>query len=197
MPAFLWKKVYSNDLQHREPAKYRPILRSSQVTYAARLLRRMEGQGHGLLDCFMFLFPMCLRPTTIEKEEARPWFESEDLNLKQVSDIFLETHDAHDTPASSHYMFSEAAQQRLTAFKDGFRDISNVPPKSKMIGLLQRLSSALRMFTSSQKNWLQAENLGEAGVGRFFNSIYYSLLTAYPVTKKSYFSCVYYSPHTA
>lgn len=95
MPAFLRKKVYSNDLQHREPAKYRPILRSSQVTYAARLLRRMEGQGHG---------------------------------------------------------FSEAAQQRLTAFKDGFRDISNVPPKSKMIGLLQRLSSALRMFTSSQKN---------------------------------------------
>ena len=46
----------------------------------------------------MFLFPMCLLPTTTETEEARTWFENEDVNLKQVSNIF-EMHDAHDSHA--------------------------------------------------------------------------------------------------
>ena len=46
------------------------ILGSAQVHYAARLLCHMD-QGHGLLDRFMLLFPMCLCPTTPETEEAR------------------------------------------------------------------------------------------------------------------------------
>ena len=128
------------------------ILGSTQVPYAARLLCRMD-QGHGLLDRFMFTFPICLRPTTAETEEARSWIDSEDVNLKQVSDIFLEMHDAHDSPAPSHYTFSEAAQQRLTAHKDDFiQEVNdaikegNVPPKSKKVDLLQRVSSALHVF---------------------------------------------------
>ena len=36
-------------------------LGSTQVPYSARLLCRMD-QGHGLLDHFMFMFPICLRP---------------------------------------------------------------------------------------------------------------------------------------
>jgi len=86
------------------------ILGSTQVPYTARLLYCMD-QGHGSLDRFMFLFPMCLCSGTTETEEARTWFKSEDVSLKQISDIFLEMHEAHDTPASSHYMFSKAAQQ--------------------------------------------------------------------------------------
>ena len=62
-------------------------------------------------------------------------------------------HDAHDTPISSHYTFSEDAQQRLTAHKDDFiQEVNdairegNVPPKSKKVDLLQRVSSALHVF---------------------------------------------------
>ena len=33
-------------------------------------------QGHGLLDRFMYLFQMCLCPTTTETEEARTWFQN-------------------------------------------------------------------------------------------------------------------------
>lgn len=128
------------------------ILGSTQVPYAARLLCRMD-QGHGLLDRFMFLFPFCLRPTTTETKEARTWFESEEVSLKHISDIFLEMHDAHDTQISSHYTFSEDAQQRLTAHKDDFiQEVNdairegNVPPKSKKVDLLQRVSSALHVF---------------------------------------------------
>ena len=129
------------------------ILGSTQVPYAARLLCRMD-QGHGLLDRFMFLFPMCLRPTTTGTEEAHTWFESEEVSLKQISDmIFLEMHGTHDTPISSHYTFSEDAQQQLTAHKDDFiQEVNdairegNVPPKSTKVDLLPRVSSALHVF---------------------------------------------------
>ena len=49
---------------------------STQVPYAARLICRMD-QGHGLLDRFLFLFPVCLRPSTAETGMARAWFQSD------------------------------------------------------------------------------------------------------------------------
>ena len=87
-----------------ERAREIPAIRSTQVPYAARLLCRMD-QGHGLLDRFMFLFPMCLRPTTTETEEAQTWFKSEEVSLKQISDIFLEMHDTrHPDTISLHVL---------------------------------------------------------------------------------------------
>ena len=98
----------------------------------------------------MFMYPICLRP---DRRSPLSWFESEDVSLKQVSDIFLEMHDTHDSPAPSHYTFSEAAQHRLPAHKDDFiQEVNdaigegNVPPKSKKVDLLQKVSSALHVF---------------------------------------------------
>ena len=113
---------------------------------------------------FMHLFLMCLCPTTTETEEAHTWCQN--WRHKSKADIFLEMHNAHDTLASSHYMFSWAAQQQPTAHKDDFiQELNdairegNVPAKSKKVDLLQRVSSALFMcLISSPKNWLWVEN---------------------------------------
>ena len=129
------------------------ILGCTQVPYAARLLCRMD-QGHGLLDsCFMFLFPLCLRPSTADTDAARTWLLREDLHLKQVSEIFIEMFDAHNSAPVSHYTFTEEALQTLTSLKDDFiRDVNdaiqngNVPPKSKKIDLLQRVATSLHVF---------------------------------------------------
>ena len=95
-------------------------------------------QGHGLLDRFLFLFPVCLRPSTAETEMVRAWFQSEEMPLKQVSDIFLELYDAHDRNAPSHDIFSEESAQKLTALQDDFiQEVNdaikagNVPPNQR------------------------------------------------------------------
>ena len=110
------------------------ILGSTQVPYAARLLCRMD-QGHGLLDRFTFIFPVCLRPSTAETETARTWLNSAEVSLKQLSDIFIEMHDALTTAPAS-FGFSPVATQTLTSLKDDFiKDINqaiqdgSVPPK--------------------------------------------------------------------
>ena len=128
------------------------IIGSTQVPYAARLICRMD-QGHGLLDRFLFLFPVYLRPSTAETEMARAWFQSEEMPLKQISDIFLEMYDAHDRNAPSHYTFSEESAQKLTALQDDFiQEVNdsikagNVPPKSKKIDLLLRVAVCLHVF---------------------------------------------------
>ena len=117
-------------------------------------------QGHGLLDRFLYLFPHCLCPSTTETEAACLWFESHELPLKQVSDIFLEMHDAHDTP-SSPYIFTEV-KEKLKTLKDDFIEVvndaikdGNGPPKWKKINLLQRVAASIHVF-----NYTTAEFLG-------------------------------------
>lgn len=56
------------------------------------------GMVCGTASCFYFQCACVQLPLRQKKP---------DLNLKQVSDIFLEMHDAYDTPASFHYMFSQ------------------------------------------------------------------------------------------
>lgn len=113
------------------------ILGSTQVPYAARLLCRMD-QGHGLLDRFIFLFPVYLRPSTTETEAAHIWLQSDTVPLKQVSDIFLAMHDVHCTPSQSSYTFLAEGEEKLKGLKDEFiievNDAikeGNVPLKSK------------------------------------------------------------------
>ena len=127
------------------------ILGSTQVPYAARLLCRMD-QGHGLLDRFTFIFPVCLRPSTAETETARTWLNSAEVSLKQLSDIFIEMHDDLTTAPAS-FRFSPVAAQTLTSLKDDFiKDINqaiqdgSVPPKSKKIDVLQRIAASLHVF---------------------------------------------------
>ena len=138
------------------------ILGSTQVPYAARLLCRMD-QGHGLLDRFTFIFPVCLRPSTAETETARSWLESDEVCLKQLSDIFIEMHDALTTAPAS-FRFSPEATQALTSLKDDFiKEINEaiqqglVPPKSKKIDVLQRVAASLHVFSHVTEALIQGE----------------------------------------
>ena len=138
------------------------ILGSTQVPYAARLLCRMD-QGHGLLDRFIFTFPVCLRPSTAETENARSWLDSAEVRLKQISDIFIEMHDAlNSAPAS--FKFSSDATEKLTFLKDDFiKEVNeaiqhgSVPPKSKKIDLLQRLAASLHVFNHVTEALIQGQ----------------------------------------
>ena len=121
-------------------------------------------QGHGLLDRFMFLFPVCLRPSTANTDAARTWFQTENVHVKQVADIFVEMYDAHNSAAPSHYTFSEDALQNLTSLKDDFiKEVNeaiqngNVPPKSKEIDLLQRVATSLHVFNFITDELLQGQ----------------------------------------
>ena len=124
------------------------ILGTTQVPYAVRLICRMD-QGHGPLD--QFLFPNCLRPTTERSEAARTWLQSDDVRLKDITDIFLKTHDLH--LEKSTYKFTEDGVDLLKKLSDDFiQEVNeaieegNVPPKSKRIDLIQRVAVSLHVF---------------------------------------------------
>lgn len=55
----------------------------------------------------MFLFLMCLCLIIIEIEEVCIWFESEDVSLKYILDIFFEMYDVYDILILFYYMFFE------------------------------------------------------------------------------------------
>jgi len=101
----------------------------------------------------MFLFPVCLRPSTADTDAARTWFQGENVHVKEVADIFVEMYDAHDSAGPSHYTFSKDALQTLTSLKDEFiKEVKdaiqngNVPPTSKKIDLLQGVATSLHVF---------------------------------------------------
>ena len=106
---------------------------------AIRIISQMD-QGHGLLDRFLFLFPVCLQPSTAETEMAHSWFQSEEMPQKQVSDIFLEMYDFHDHNTPSYCTFSEKSTQNLTTLQDDFIwDVNdairegNMPPNQRKL----------------------------------------------------------------
>lgn len=76
-------------------------------------------------------------------ETPREWFRSDDVNLQNISDIFIEMFDAHDATAASYYSFSDDAHQKLTSLQDDFiAEVNsaiqngNVPTKSKKVDLM-------------------------------------------------------------
>ena len=106
---------------------------------AIRIISQMD-QGHGLLDRFLFLFPVCLHPSTAATEMAHSWFQSEEMPQKQVSDIFLEMYDFHDHNTPSYCTFSEESTQNLTTLQDDFiGDVNdairegNMPPNQRKL----------------------------------------------------------------
>lgn len=120
-------------------------------------------QGHGLLDRFTFTFPVCLRPSTAETENARSWLDSAEVPLKQISDIFIEMHGALSTAPAS-LKFSSEATEELTSLKDDFiKEVNDaiqhgsVPPKSKKIDVFQRLAASLHVFNHVTEALIQGQ----------------------------------------
>ena len=80
------------------------IVGCTQVPFAGRLICRMD-QGHGLLDRFLFWFPMCLRPSPDETEVAKGVLNR--IPLKSFTDVFLEIYLLH--LGKKEYNFTQAA----------------------------------------------------------------------------------------
>ena len=104
-----------------------------------------------------------MRPSTAETETARSWLESDEVCLKQLSDIFIEMHDALTTAPAS-FRFSPEATQALTSLKDDFiKEVNEaieqgfVPPKSKKIDVLQRVAASLHVFSHVTQALIQGE----------------------------------------
>jgi hypothetical protein len=62
------------------------IVGCTQVPFAVRLICRMK-QGHGLLDYFLFWFPVCLRPSPDESTAVKSFLE--EIPVKSFTDVFL------------------------------------------------------------------------------------------------------------
>ena len=120
-------------------------------------------ERHSLLNRFTFIFPDCLRPSTTETKTARSWLDSAKVCLKQLSDIFIEMHDALSTTPTS-FRFSPVATQTLASLKDDFiKEINvpiqhgNVPPKPKMIDVLQHVADSLHVFNHVTESLIQSQ----------------------------------------
>ena len=122
----------------------------TQVPYGVRLLCRLD-QGSGLLDRFMFLFPLCLRPTPREMEESKQKLGRHAETFKSMTDIFLEVQELHRS--KKNYSFTKAANEYLDAIEEDFINELNesllrgeVTPKSKKCDIIQRLAVCLHVF---------------------------------------------------
>ena len=89
----------------------------TQVPYGVRLLCRLD-QGSGLLDRFLFLFPLCLRPTPKETEEAKEKLDRHAETFKSMTDIFLEIQELHCL--KKNYSFTKSANDYLDAIEEDF-----------------------------------------------------------------------------
>lgn len=78
----------------------------TQLPYGIRLLCRLD-QGSGLLDRFLFLFPLCLRPTPTQTQEAKRNVDTHAETFKSLSDIFVEIAGLHQS--KKNYSFTDAA----------------------------------------------------------------------------------------
>ncbi len=125
------------------------IIGCTQVPFAARLICRMD-QGHGLLDRFLFWFPMCLRPSPHETEAAKGVLNR--IPVKSFTDVFLEMYSLH--LGKKEYSFTQAARKVIQSIETEFITELNeaitegIPsPKSKRTDLVKRLAVSLHVFT--------------------------------------------------
>ena len=125
------------------------IIGRTQVPFAARLICRMD-QGHGLLDRFLFWFPMCLRPSPHETEAAKGVLNR--TPVKSFTDVFLEMYSLH--LGKKEYAFTQAARKVIQSIETEFITELNeaitkgIPsPKSKRTDLVKRLAVSLHVFT--------------------------------------------------
>ncbi len=125
------------------------IIGCTQVPFAARLICRMD-QGHGLLDRFLFWFPMCLRPSPHETEAANGVLNR--IPVKSFTDVFLEMYSLH--LGKKEYGFTQTARKVMQSIETEFITELNeaitegIPsPKSKRTDLVKRLAVSLHVFT--------------------------------------------------
>lgn len=133
------------------------IVGCTQMPFAARLICRMN-QGHGLLDRFLFWFPMCLRPSPQESEHAKTVLT--DVPLKSFTDVFLEIFERH--LSKKEFTFNANAQKLIDSLHSEFiHDLNEAivkgqpPPKSKRVDLVQRLACSLHVLTHVVSELLQ------------------------------------------
>ena len=127
------------------------IIGCTQVPFAARLICRMD-KGHGLLDRFLFWFPMCLRPSQHETEalDAVKGVLNH-IPVKSFTDVFLEMYSLH--LGKKEYDFTQAARKVVQSIETEFITELNeaitqgIPsPKSKRTDLVKRLAVSLHVF---------------------------------------------------
>ena len=107
-------------------------------------------QGHGLLDRFVFWFPVCLRPSPQETATAQEVLG--DLPLKSFTDIFLEMYSLHST--RKVFSFTQPKQKMMDTLQGEFISELNEsttegipPPKSKRVDLVQRVTVSMHILT--------------------------------------------------
>ena len=132
------------------------VLGFSQVPLSVKLLCRLD-QGHGLLDCFVFLFANCLRPSPDESQEAKNFLG--DCILKLFTDIFVEMFESHHV--RKRYTFTNAATTYLVSIEENFIEELNdnllrgLPtPKLKKLDLIQRVAVSIHDFNHSTESLL-------------------------------------------
>ena len=104
-------------------------------------------QGHGLLARFVFIFPMCLCPTTTKTEVACPGLRGSSSKCTIFTTPLHHPTTLSPNPLKQHHIAlkDDFTQKVNNAIRDG-----NVPPKSKRIDFLQRVSVFLHV--SNLKN---------------------------------------------
>ena len=128
---------------------FRVIIGCTQVPFAARLICRID-QGHGLLDRFLFWFPICLRPSPDETEAAKSVLNG--IPVKSFTDVFLEMYSLH--LGKKDYSFTQAARKVIQSIETEFITELNeaitqgIPsPKSKRANLVKRMAVSLHVLT--------------------------------------------------
>ena len=138
---------------------FRVIIGCTQVPFAARLICRID-QGHGLLDRFLFWFPICLRPSPDETEAAKSVLNG--IPVKSFTDVFLEMYSLH--LGKKDYSFTQAARKVIQSIETEFITELNeaitqgIPsPKSKRA---KRMAVSLHVLNTSLAILLKEESHG-------------------------------------
>ncbi|KAJ8043171.1 hypothetical protein HOLleu_10146 [Holothuria leucospilota] len=125
------------------------ILGCIQMFPLAKIVTLLD-QGHGLLERFLITVPLCLRPTPTQTKEAKERLsELPPVSYADIGSLLCEKL----TPGTEFH-FSDEASELINKLDEDFINeineaISNghVPPKSKRIDLLVRVSVAIHIIT--------------------------------------------------
>lgn len=133
------------------------ILGSTQVPFAARLITLLD-QGHGLLDRFLFTFPICLRPTPQQTEDAIETLKN--CPIASCDDIFIEIARLHSR--RTIYRLTDDARSLINLINEEYiREVNAAisegrsPPKTKKVDIILRIAVSLHIFNSVTDNLLQ------------------------------------------
>ncbi|PIK37753.1 hypothetical protein BSL78_25415 [Apostichopus japonicus] len=124
------------------------ILGTTQMLPMVKLLAAMD-MGQGLLDRFILLAPVCLRPSPEETNAAIDTLS--DMTLKDISKVLETIFDNHLN--KKEYQFSDETKGLYNELTKAFIDelnealmTGNVPPKSKKMDIISRMALVLHVL---------------------------------------------------